>query len=207
MAKTQSRVLRKREYAGERDARPVVEWLEQKPQPPQHRRIERLLDDLATIGKHFAGIYGGTGYWTPDAVGAVKELPSPIRRAVFSVQKELARYRSVPRLFGVSGSGVILLSSGFGGKVGEVVWRIAALGRSGFLDRLRRCVRCRKWFYARFRHKQACSTVCQRAEYKASPEWREHRREYMRHYRRENTASQRKEKRHGTLSARRPVVV
>jgi hypothetical protein len=62
---------------------------------------------------------------------------------------------------------------------------ILDLARGGFLSRLRRCSRCHKWLYAKFRHQNFCSTECQQKHYKDSPEWRKKRRDYMRGYRRQ----------------------
>jgi hypothetical protein len=51
-------------------------------------------------------------------------------------------------------------------------------------DRIRQCLKCRKFFYGRFKHKKFCSDKCQQAYYKQSPEWKAHRADWMRDYRR-----------------------
>jgi hypothetical protein len=60
---------------------------------------------------------------------------------------------------------------------------IVLTAERGFLHRVRQCTQCRNWFYARFKHQEYCRTECQQKHYKASDEWKEHRREYMRGYR------------------------
>ncbi len=60
---------------------------------------------------------------------------------------------------------------------------IITLTKYGRLDRMRECARCGKWLYARFSHQRFCSTKCQQTHYWKSPEWRAHRREWMREYR------------------------
>jgi hypothetical protein len=57
------------------------------------------------------------------------------------------------------------------------------LAEHGRLERLRECQRCRRWLYARFSHQRFCSTKCQQAYYWASPEWKAHRKQWMRDYR------------------------
>jgi hypothetical protein len=63
-----------------------------------------------------------------------------------------------------------------------VLW-IAQLGALGVLWRIRQCLRCKRWYYARFSHQHFCSQRCQQTHYKSSPEWQQHRRAYMRDYR------------------------
>lgn len=51
-------------------------------------------------------------------------------------------------------------------------------------DRIRRCLTCGAFFYGRFKQKKFCSVRCQQVYYKRSPEWKAHRAEWMREYRR-----------------------
>ncbi len=67
-------------------------------------------------------------------------------------------------------------------REGQALETIVNLARSGYLDRLRRCVHCHKWLYAKFRHQNFCSMKCQQKHYTQSEEWKAHRREYMRRY-------------------------
>jgi endogenous inhibitor of DNA gyrase (YacG/DUF329 family) len=67
---------------------------------------------------------------------------------------------------------------------GRALTCLIALAEEGTLDRMRKCPECSKWLYARFSHQRFCSTKCQQAHYWASPEWKAHRREWMRDYRR-----------------------
>jgi len=66
---------------------------------------------------------------------------------------------------------------------GAALQMILDLARAGYLNRLRRCVYCEKWLYAKFRHQMFCSRKCQQKHYAHSEEWRAKRREYMRGYR------------------------
>ena len=60
----------------------------------------------------------------------------------------------------------------------HAVTRIIELCHEGLIERHRRWG-CGKWFYAKFSHQKFCSDVCQLRIYKASPEWKAYRRDYM----------------------------
>jgi hypothetical protein len=51
------------------------------------------------------------------------------------------------------------------------------------VERLRRCHRCQKWYFARFQHQKFCSAACQQEYFRNSDEFRQRGREYMRNYR------------------------
>jgi len=59
----------------------------------------------------------------------------------------------------------------------ELILKLTEMGR---LTRLRRCGNCGRWLYARIRHQNFCSLKCQQKNYAKSPEWKVHRRAYMR---------------------------
>lgn len=65
---------------------------------------------------------------------------------------------------------------------GPAIQTILNFAQSGNLSRLRKCLQCYKWMYAKFRHQEFCSSKCQQQRYTQSPEWKAHRREYMRRY-------------------------
>jgi hypothetical protein len=54
------------------------------------------------------------------------------------------------------------------------------LARAGHLKRLRRCDHCGNWLYASSRHQVYCSAKCQQRNYRETPAFKAHRREYMR---------------------------
>lgn len=60
----------------------------------------------------------------------------------------------------------------------HAVARIVELCREGLILRLKKC-RCGLWYYAKFTHMKFHSTACQQKAYRDDPEWRAHRREYM----------------------------
>jgi len=68
----------------------------------------------------------------------------------------------------------------------EVLELILKLTQVGDLSRLRRCMQCRRWLFASFRHQTFCSRKCQQKNYTQSDAWKAHRRAYMRRYYQKN---------------------
>ena len=66
---------------------------------------------------------------------------------------------------------------------GTALRLILDFAKAGYLNRLRRCLHCKNWLYAKFRHQDFCCTNCQQKHYAKSPEWKAKRRDYMRGYR------------------------
>jgi hypothetical protein len=117
------------------------------------------------------------------------------------INRELATYHFSPRIF--------CLNSNSEAKWWSVTWRVRSkvpkkamvrkgivqmddgralrlildLARAGYVNRLRKCLCCNKWLYARYRHQDYCSTKCQQEHYRKSDEWKRKRRDYMRTYR------------------------
>lgn len=64
----------------------------------------------------------------------------------------------------------------------EALEAILRLTQIGSLSRLRHCVHCRKWLYAKFSHQNFCSLECQQKHYTQGEQWKAHRRAYMKDY-------------------------
>jgi hypothetical protein len=183
-----------------------VSWLNNRHQTSEHQRIVHLLANLSLIRNRH-----GEGKWTvadeefaqqyPDLIGlsmSVRDLPSrsdrKYTRALREARAELSKHRMWPDLESVaSPKGPSQASSmAFGWKcaqspVTRAVLQIMLLGQEGLLSRVRSCLKCRRWFFARFRHQNFCETPCQQKFYRDNPEWREGRRKYMQKYRRLNS--------------------
>jgi len=74
----------------------------------------------------------------------------------------------------------------------QAVVYLLNLAELGLIDRIRQCGWCTTWFYARFKHQRFCKTECQQSAYAKTTDWREHRRDYMRKYRREQLQRRRR---------------
>jgi hypothetical protein len=71
---------------------------------------------------------------------------------------------------------------------GRAAMAVLVLDETGRVDRVRQCLRCGTWFYARFNHQQFCSdsaTKCQWAHYHSSG-WRKQNRERNRKHQAEH---------------------
>ena len=66
----------------------------------------------------------------------------------------------------------------------QYVLQVAELTRDGWIGSVLTCAHCSQWFYRRFKHQRFCSTACQQAHYRSTPEWKAHRAAWMREYRR-----------------------
>jgi hypothetical protein len=195
-----------REYAGERLSAPLLEWLNLKRRTSAHRRIERLLVNLALVRRFFgereqADTDKSLPARRPYLSGlswSVTDFPDVMVSRQFAhsraeARKELSRHRAWPDLGTVTnptghwkGSRLEFHWNCGNDPASEAVLQIVLLGREGTLWRVRRCLKCGLWFYAKFHHQKFCRTACQQEHYKKSPEWREVRRKYMQRYRREN---------------------
>lgn len=109
---------------------------------------------------------------------------------LFQVNKAIARiYKVVPQFGNQIGNRWVLnwmCGKGPEAEAAHAAHQIVHLAEKGLLYRVRRCGNCRKWFFARFNHSRFCTVVCQQKGYRSSPEWKAHRREYMKEYTRKN---------------------
>ncbi|SRR6266496_79119 len=118
-----------------------------------------------------------------------------IEKARAILQRELSRYRFSPHAEVVMGGGGLVPSqwaiwwksdsSAMHEKhlrmtPSEALEMILKLTQLSELNRLRCCMQCNQWLFARFRHQKFCSIKCQQRNFAQTPEWKEHRRDYMR---------------------------
>ncbi len=128
------------------------------------------------------------------------EIHWEIVKRIVLLQKELSRYRFIPRaevVMGGGGKGPSVWAAWWKGDDGlrkehlrirpsEALELILKLTQAGDLTRLRRCSQCHRWLFARTRHQAFCSTKCQQKNYTQSDRWKAHRRAYMRRYYQKN---------------------
>ena len=66
----------------------------------------------------------------------------------------------------------------------DAVVEVVEAATNGFIERIRECLCCQRWFAAALKTQVFCSPECQRKHYWSSSSWKAHRRAYMRRYRR-----------------------
>ena len=173
-------------------------WLNERRRTADHARVERLLKNLAII-RRWAG--EGTDntdgiYW--DAAGMIAVASSAdTKRAFASARRELRRHRFWPELANVANPDAKARGSkldfcwcpvkrsgdGASWAASWAMLTIHLLGTRGLLYRIQRCKKCSRWFFARTLQQTSCSEKCRKQLYKSSPQFKEHRRKYMRWYR------------------------
>ena len=200
-----TRVLRKMryEYSGEKDARWLIEWLENNSRTLKGKQVSRLLKDIFAFHRLIPrGLFHVPLAGQPplseafEGIGEFRECsPHEYGALVRSIDRGLIRLPITLTLEGFSfrrggekrpALEVGPFNFGFKSEASQAVWVIARLGKDGLLDRVRQCRVCRRWLFARFLHQRACSSLCSRDAYRKSPKWRKQRAEYMRKYRREH---------------------
>jgi hypothetical protein len=111
-----------------------------------------------------------------------------VSRLALEIKTELDHFNFLPRLHVSAfrtGVNWIPPVGQRGDPTYRMVARVLTLAEHDWLRWIERCERCEQWFSARRpRYQKFCSESCQQAQYKSTPEWRAHRAQYMRHYRR-----------------------
>jgi hypothetical protein len=191
----------------------LANYLDNAARRQDSRRILDLLQEMLDLNKITAPVWGeridgpvmvmrkGRGVINPlfRKIAPEKyQLQLEIDKRQSVITNELARYQFRPAVYPQWNNGrwtvtwLIQSKTQRAPKLRRGVMQIddgAALqlildfARAGNLDRLRRCLRCNKWLYAKFRHQNFCSASCQQKHYAHSKEWRVKRRDYMRNYR------------------------
>jgi hypothetical protein len=163
-----------RRYPGEAEAFHVLGQFIRWERPPRGKKIKELLKAFRIL-RDYEEI-GRTGSTRAVVKGArVRSAWDKLERAILS-----------DRVFAVGPT-----------EKGLVVEPVTEIGRTAFgllslaaqqrLARLRQCLHCRWWFYARFKHQRFCNDPagkCQWNHYH-TPEWRRQHREQNRKHQRE----------------------
>ncbi len=191
-----------RSFSGEREATPLIEWVANGGR--RAKNIATLLVDLAKLESltepHPDGItlevnrqgYNANGVFrVPVEVGG--RVSAEYKSLWRDVSRRLASYKMFPQLlFRVGDQWVyrwvtrsnrpIFTRPNTLMKVTEedALQSLLSLACQGYLQRVRRCLQCGRWFFARFSTKKFCRTECQQSYFRSSQEWKAHRREYMR---------------------------
>lgn len=175
-----------RGHTVEWEGKPLVAWLNEASETESHRWIADLLADIHWILRAWipATEFGiSSSGQAPEGKTAVtrKEWGKRYRR----IQRRLRTVKMWPVLSRVDGStDKVTFNYGCGDNPeARAVLALTRLGEHGVLHLIRCCAHCGKWFCARFRHQLYCSPQHQQSHYRSSEDWKEHRRKYMRGYR------------------------
>jgi hypothetical protein len=188
-----------RHYLGEVRAKWLIPWLEKNRTKAAGKRVADLLRDMGAAQGMVQPNWGidaqGGGMTCELRKGAVDPSFTRFQQQVASINRRLSRYRLYPEVW----FGALDNPSSW-----QVSWRpsrqqrgpsqvvdsesaavglLLNLARQGVVHRVRECLNCGRWFFARFEHSKFCQRKCQLKHYQSDPKWKTHRREWMRGYR------------------------
>lgn len=79
--------------------------------------------------------------------------------------------------------GVLTFAAYPAGEDSKALWSLSQLIQLGFVDRVRLCPNCRRFFFARRADSRLCSQPCRESAWRKTPKGRKARADYMRQYR------------------------
>jgi len=125
----------------------------------------------------------------------LEKLDSELRQTLSELNDCLGRYKLVPCVYqqGYQFPSLRFREVSISEHQSEL-WEHGAIGilrqRNGeWMDRVRRCKTCQKWFFAAVEHQTHCSDRCRQKRAATTEQFKEKRREYMREYRRREKAA------------------
>jgi hypothetical protein len=111
--------------------------------------------------------------WKVERVRNNQPVESFTRRDVMTAYARLKHKIDRRGAARITSYGLVIPPSSSEGKASLAA---LLLHEDWLISRLRQCLHCQKWFYARVERKKSCSTRCQENHYH-SPEWRKKNRE------------------------------
>lgn len=179
-------MLRSREFLGQFEAEQLILWLQtnefpkgkrrftEKDRTPEFRRVRELLACMQTAEELRRRQPEPTRANLLARIPLIKEINQLLRRYTYRLRTNESFETRV----------VEAKPAAISPSEERAAMYLARLSELGLLGRVRSCGWCTSWFFAKFRHQNYCKQACQQKAYAVSPEWRKHRREYMRDYRR-----------------------
>lgn len=162
-------VVKRREFSGESEAVPLVNWLNSKPRSKKKERVMQLLRALAESVRAQKATQSAS----------LKVLMRAAKPHYRSVARLLARYRYVPdirltadgNLWSTPAWRMPRLSEPYDDR--RAVWAIGRLCEMGRFRAIHACVGCGKWMFSKRTDNATCSAACRKQkERDQMPEWR-----------------------------------
>lgn len=188
-----------RHYPGEGRAKLLIPWLEKNRSKAAGKRVADLLRVMRAAQGMVQpdwGIDAQGGGWTCQLrKGAIDPTFTRFQQLHATINRCLSRYRLYPEVwFGAldnPSSWLVLWRpsrrqrgpSQVLDSESAVVGLLLNLARQGAVHRVRECLECGRWFFARFEHSKFCQRKCQLKHYQSDAKWKAHRRDWMRSYR------------------------
>jgi hypothetical protein len=174
-----------REYSGQDEAMPLLEWLNEPTKDRGRRRVQEILEIFIHLQK------GWTVERTKDSVRAYY-VGEDHTKSLNRLGKLLREYKYYPMMFplgSITGSHWFPVPKGNKYTHGwaidyddaNAVFDLAQLADDELLKRVKKC-HCGRWLFARFSHQRFCSVECREKEFRSSPQWKAYRRKKAREY-------------------------
>lgn len=179
-------MLRPREFLGQFEAEQLILWLQtnefrkgkrrvnDKDRTPDFKRVHRLFTCLQTTEELRRQKPEPTKEERIARIPLLREINQMLRRYAY----RLRIHDSLETQMVESKPSAVLPSEE------RAAMYMVRLSELGLLGRVRPCGWCTSWFFAKYDHQKFCKAKCQQQAYAVSPQWKKHRREYMREYRR-----------------------
>jgi hypothetical protein len=193
---------RRRSYAGRIHTVHLMNWLNSSKKRNGYARVIRLLADVQRLTTIVDPEYICTDWDEHNGLNLPKRGYSHREwRTLFArISNELRRHRVFPELSRFQADGRWIADWRPNTRtewmrstiadlrdqpvtVTDAVIEVVRAATNGFIQQVRECKCCHRWFCAVLKTQLFCSLECQRKHYWSSSSWRAHRRAYMRHYR------------------------
>jgi hypothetical protein len=209
MAINTSRALtRQRVYAGEAEARELVDFLNSDGPEEQagKERVQRVMESFHEVlrlhRKYPVSKWEKYTAQAPAEVIGKPRKPTELTEAERVLENELWPYRMNPTLDmeGWPDWGPVMSDDMTGWPMREpvAIEAIVELSQERLLPKVKKCsAGCGKWLYARFPHQQFCSQACKDKARRSRPSYKKYWREYMRSKMRELRTADKKRQRRG----------
>lgn len=177
-----------RTYTGEEECQALVDWLNRDGRKRAGLRIQTWLSFLHVLSEAAPSLGGAPGILDLEKViaalakGQGGSRTESLRRLLRSVGVPKVHVRVRIKFEDVGGTRRVVPVIAADTVEGEALLTVLRISQKGVLNRVRKCPRCGRWFFARFRHQRFCQLTCQQKHFRDSEAWKEHRREWMRDY-------------------------
>lgn len=209
MASHKRRALtKKRSYAGEAEARELVDFLNSDDPEEQggRKRVQRVMEsfhEVLRLRRNYP-VSKWEKYSAPapaEVIGKPRK-PTELGEAERLLGNELWRYQMNPTLDleGWPDWGPVSSDDMAEWPMGEpaAIETIVELSQRRLLPRVQKCrAGCGAWFYARFPHQRFCSQACKDRERRSRPKYKKYWRDYMRRKMRELRKADKERQRRG----------
>ena len=172
---TPKRKIVRHNFAGQDEGDALALWLNgknlphDKKQSRPRKRVVQLVQDMNANADTFIR----TGSADRKVTEQIDRELSSFQFSVETIHVEdTGKYKSFPEP-----RWLLRWTCEEGQEVADIVLTLTWLAQHGLLHRIRRCIRCTRWFFAKVNHQRFCGKRCQELHYQTGEYWKQRRRE------------------------------